>query len=369
VRHGEDDYAPMPKLSSPMSWALGGPGVDAASMLRGGPSPGGVDVDGDRYAHEPDFVRDAAEVRSLVGAKLSRSYRLLPAGHEARPHHTSLSLEDEGESLPMTVAGSNGYVLSPHAAKLALLLLASDQVKRGGLATSTLRQLTERIYAGAKRIQARDVVTTAEGLDELRKMFLYMPDNRKIQVFDVESLKAPEKARGDEVLRLGLTRVFCDELRQADSANGLRGPRLSGREYRGEFLVNLTGIMRLPNRQPALMRYYMRCAASWNASFRQGGEFDAEKLPAMTVEQWAAIANDLPEGVVEYLTAQQEGRVTANRKPQLSMARKATRESFEMLKEQGLIRLQENGKLIKPLPPEAYLEAWAQLRRDGRRPG
>ena len=136
-------------------------------------------------------------------------------------------------------------------------------------------------------------------------------------------------------------------------------------------MMNLSGAMRLPNNQPSLLRYYVRLTATWNAAFSdRSGAFDEEKLRAMPLEEWAAMANSLQAGVAEYLAEKRAGGTPqVDRRPQLSMERKRAREDLEALAEEHrLIRLEGKGNLVRPLPPLDYLEAWETFRLQGGRP-
>lgn len=365
ITYAGDSYAAMPKIAAPVSWAFGAPGIPVK------------EVDGDHYAHEPSFIEDTA--------LLPRSWKLLPSDHSRKPHQTALPIddihinqgylknessvsqnpmEDHGETLPVAIAGSQGYVLSPYAAKIALLMLASPQVKAGEMVRSTIGELTRLTRPEAKRLQSRDYEAAARGLDELHHLFIFLPDNTKVPVFQVQSPARPELARPDMTLRYGLTALFSEALSQAASGS-LHGPGLQGREYSGQFLLNLTGTMRLPNNKPTLLRYYMRFAAHWNAAFTPGskGEFDLGRMPSHTIEEWAAIANALPPGVVEYIEAKRGGIVSKKRAPQLSMERKRAIEDLDTLAdEHGLIKLEKRGDVILPLPPSSYIEAWCLFR-------
>lgn len=346
ARVGGDRFSTLPKTTAAVSWAFGG-----AAMRE-------VTVEGDRYAPAP-----------LVASRLlPRSLPLLAdiKGHERKPHQTVLALDDGlGEALPVAVAGATNYAITPLAAKVAVLALASDSLRRGQMQRLSLLELTRLLNPGAKRIRTRELQATAVALDELRRLFVYLPDNRKVQLFDTTSAAKPQEATGDLPVLIGLTRSFTLTLK-----SGITGPSLSGNEYRGEFLVNLDGLMRIPTKRPSLLRHGIRAHAHWNAAFKPGskGAFDADMLPVYTAEKWAAITNALPPGVVEYLQTNNPKRRSATQRAQWSKDRKAMFDDLAKLEAMGLVVIAKPGKdVFRLLPPAPYLEAWSQARKTGRR--
>lgn len=335
-----DHYAKMPKVVAPISWGFGAPGIAA------------VEVDGNAYAETPTLAK-----------LIPRTWALLPADHARRPHQTALALElGEAEALPVMVANAQGYVLSPQAAKLALVMLASEGVRRGGLHAADVGTLTRWTRPEARRLQPREYEATARALEELNRLWLYLPDETRVKLFDLQLPRTPEDAHPDMVLRWGLSGTL-----RAALADGIRGPMLDGHEYNGEVLINLTGAMRLPNTKPDLLRYYMRAAADWNNAC-SAGRFDPERVKVYTREQWAVLANALPRGVAEYLAAAKGQRTAAaTRRKELSNARKRAAEHLERLAEEyGLAKLEKVGRDgFRLLPTREYLEARDKARAKG----
>jgi hypothetical protein len=203
-------------------------------------------------------------------------------------------------------------------------------------------------------------------LDELRRLFVYLPDGSKVQVFYARSARSPENAKADMDIVWGLIPDFVAILHA-----GIVGGTLKGTEYRGEFLINMDGAMRIPAKRPSLLRHYIRAAAHWNAAFKPGssGEFDASMMQAYTAEQWTAMTNSLPAGVVEYLGANDSTRRTSTQRAQWSKARKAMDEELAELEATKLVTIAKEGRgRFKLLPPPVYQEAWAQSRKAGKRP-
>ena len=356
VRARGDRYAKQPKFIAPISWALGAPGMRE------------VNVDGDRYAPEPVVVAARLVPRTFP------LFARIP-GHENKPHQTVLALEhDEPIALPVAVTGATAYAISPIAAKLALVMLAAPEVRTGQLQRVTLGELARWTHPSTKRLRPREISAVARGLDELRLLFVYLPDGRKVQTFDTTSATNPDDAPPGLTVRWGLTRTFIAAL-----ADGI-GDRRSADEaafpsYRGEFLINLDGAMRLPTNRPSLLRHYIRAAAHWNAAFKPGssGTFDPGMMRQYTAEDWATITNSVPPGVVEYLKAQGlRAKGTSTGRAAWSKERKAMLDDLAELEALGLVEVSKGGsgrnERFKILPTGAYLEAKAQARKAGTRP-
>lgn len=347
---GGHEFAKLPKIVAPLSWAFGAPGRAA------------VEIDGDSYAKAPDVAADvAAPKRTKV---VSRSWALLPDKYKSRPHQTSLPIGREGDSsepmvLPIAITSATQYALTPAAAKTALVILADPLVRRGGLACVSLGALAKTIHGGVQRIRARELEATAEGIASLRSLLVYLPDDTTVQLFDVQAPADKERAQGNMLLHLGLT----------GTAVAVIGGDTLGSSYKGEFLFNLTGAMRLPNKKPALLRHLLRGSAHWNAAFDPSTKGFAEyKLPAYTPEEWAVLTNALPPSVVDYIEQDRKGQ--RSRAVSLSKAKAEVKEDLaELAEEHGLIRIEKKpGGKLAILPPEAWLEAFAQHRKGAARP-
>jgi hypothetical protein len=332
-------YRTLPKSAAPISWAFGGQST--------------VKVDGDTYAQTPDVAK----------ALVPRSWPLLKGAEQSKPHQAVLAFEaPERDTLPVAVVGATQYAITPTAAKVAVLALANDNIKRGHMQSIGLGELAQLIHPSSKRIQARELEATSAALDELRRLFVYLPDGGKVPLFGTKSAINPKTATAELRVLVGLTSEFLHTLK-----TGITGPALRGGEYRGEFLVNLDGMMRISNKRPSLLRHSIRAYAHWNAAFKPGsdGRFDASRMPAFSVEKWAALANSLPPGVVEYLAANEDKRDTSTRRAQLTKERKAVLEDLDELEAMGLVRVEKLSRYeFKLLPPESYLEAWRKS-KDG----
>lgn len=347
-------HARFPKIASPMSWAFGAPGKEVDMMGRevdDAPLDGATEVDGQRFASVP-----------LVGQKalVPRSWQLLPHDRDKYPHQTSLPMAtEEQEALPVVVSQNQGVVMSTVAGKLALLIFASPEVQDGEMSYVTLGELTRLVYPNG-RVQQREVAATMSAVNEIGKLFLYLPDGRKLRIFDVTQSWAPDRAGASMPIHYGLTRTFLGAFEEVRNRTFSRSV-LQGQEYTGDFLMNLSGMLALPNNQPALLRYYTRACALWNAACVTG-QFDPSKVALATHEDWAIKANTLSHGVVEYMEAKAAGNLRALKpwhKSEASKSRKDVANDLDDLEGRGLVVLSKSSKAgtIRVLPPENWLEA------------
>jgi hypothetical protein len=352
VRVEGGSYVKMPKTMASLSWAFGAPGTRA------------VEIDGDSYALEPSAATDAL--------LLPRTYPLFSMleGHERRPHQTVLPLEAEETALPVAIVNAAQYAITPLASKVALLVLAADDVKRGHMQSLSLSDLVRRLHPTAKRFQARELAAAENALRELRRIVAILPDGRDVALFDTAafdpSLVAGTGPSANVMVTWGLTRTFLDIL-----ARGVTGGRLKGNEFNGDFLINIDGAMRIPNKRPGMLRVYVRLAAHWNAYSipGSGGAFDASRMPAYTIDRLATMANSYSAGVVEYLQANDRKALKASKRVQLSKERKSIRDDIEALEEMNLLRVEKAHRdEIRLLPPGAHHAAWEQMRKGGSRP-
>ena len=356
-----DAHARFPKMAAPMSWAFGAPGKEIDMMGRevdDVPLDGATEVDGQRFASVP-----------LVGQKalVPRSWSLLPHDRDKYPHQTCLPIDkDEHDALPIVVSQNQGVVMSTVAGKLALLIFASPDVQGGEMSYITLGELARLVYP-KRRIQQREVAAAMSAVNELGKLFLYLPDGRKLRIFDVTQSWAPERAGPSMRIHYGLTRTFLGAFEEVKRRTFSKSV-LQGQEYTGDFLMNLSGMLALPNNQPALLRYYTRACALWNAACVTG-DFDPSKVALATPEEWATRANALSHGVVEYLEAKAAGGDVPDRRRQLSAERKNITDDLDELADRGLVVLGKPGKTgaLRVLPPGNWLEARNLGRENGAR--
>ena len=335
--HNDSRYSKLPKLTSGFAWAMGGTGQRLT----------GTDHNGERYRLEPGVAEGVTT--GLVPGTAALIAKI--DGHEKRPHQTflALDLDEEPQPLAAELVGATSYgVLTGPDAKLAILTLASDDVKRGGSFSLSLGELAAELYPGV-RIQATHLESASKAARHLRRVCLHLPDHRQLQVFD-NVATAHDRATPDVMVSLGLGARLVEVL-----ARGIPGHSA----YFGEFLINLDGAMRLDSRHPALLRHYIRAAAGWNSARAPGtGEFSEKMLPAYTSTTWAALTNSLPLGAVR-----------AGSSNALKNAQSKVRDELKRLeRDHGLLRVKElPAREFKVLPPGDLNEAWKKIRNEGAR--
>jgi hypothetical protein len=340
VRNEGGAFAKLHKAYSGLTWGMGGPGV--------------VDVDGEEFGGQPCL--------------LPRSWALRPKDHVRRMWQTMFPfVYDHGaDDLPLVAASSARFVLSPLASKVMIVASVDTRVNHGELAEVSIGQIARFTKPSVPRLRARDYADVALAFRELESLHVYPPDWREVRVFNVEKIAAPEMARPDMRVLYGLNPIFVRRLIR----ERVTGDYLTSREYRGWYLINLTGLMALPNERPAMLRYLLRASAEWNAACRYpSGQYDESKVTYRPLEDFASDANALPMGVVSYLSATGAlRRQLASRRSDLRDARDRAREDFRSIEARGLWRLEEREGLFRRLPTRAHLAAWARMRSKGGRP-
>lgn len=142
-------YARIPKIASPLAWAMGAQGKplectpdesdEPDDAPDNAPTDQTTEVDGQRFARVP-----SVGARALV----PRSWSLLPNDRDKYPHQVCLPLSVEEDALPVVVSQNQGVVMSTIAGKLALLTFASPEVQAGNMTRITLGELTRQVYPG-----------------------------------------------------------------------------------------------------------------------------------------------------------------------------------------------------------------------------
>jgi len=323
---GGDDYTKLPKPTSAISWGFGGAGVA---------------VDDNTFTAQPDAPRVQVVPKSwsiVQGEELQR-----------QPHQTTLPLEFPGDTpLTLAMVGQPGTVIPSPGGKLLVLMLATAH--GGDMTRGTLGELADYIYPD-RRIQRSNLEQIAKVLNVADKLCAVLPDGTAIRCFDVRWPAV--RVHRDQVVGWGMGRFFLDMARRATATDhGLRA-------LRGEFVVNLTGIMRLP-RKESMLRNYIQAAALWNDANTPGkpGDFNADYLKRYTVEQWAALVNTLSTAAV------------ARDRRKLWRDKRDTLKDLEGLHDLNMVRLEREGKKgeIALLPPDNLLEARRLIRGGAARP-
>ena len=224
--------------------------------------------------------------------------------------------------------------------------------------TATLRELAQRINPGARLVKSH-FETITKSLAQLDNLRVMLHNGLSYRVLDTPVPwrdLTPEEY--DQPLVLGFARSFAEAVMQNLEAT-------AGKSYRGDFLLDETGVMGL--KRPGLMRQYVRSAAFWNAYWRGKGEPDPKKMPVMSTEIWAALTNHLSPAAAEYAH-------TKNRKRGghvlMSNAVKEIIEGAAELEAEGLVKVDKaDKKQIRLLPPDIYIEAWRMARAGEDRKG
>jgi len=326
-----EGYAALPKVTAGISWAFGGTAVK---------------VDGEQYAQTPKVTETML---------LPPSWILLQERQRTRPHQTVMPLatkNDYGEPLPVAIADATLYgAISPAGGKLAICALASEGVRYGGLIESTALEFAKYINPKAKRIQRRELEDVGSGFIMIDGLFIYLPAGTKVRPFGALIPDSVDKITKGMKLAIGLNPTFRNL--------AVEIPRGEGNPYAGWFLLNLSGTMRLPNKQPSLLRHYVRAAAGWNAAYTGNhGTFDKAHLKFIPIDEWAVMTNVFKPGVAEYLQATgQDRRDRRTRRVKLSEDRRRVLSDWDALEAEGLTVNEKVGKGYRLLPPETYHEA------------
>ena len=319
LRHAGDQWATVPKLAQGVAWSLGAPGVE---------------LDGDAYATAPGLTW-----------YVSRSFGLYANdGKGAWQQSFPLGARDDLVSLPVRVVGDTQAVLSPLAGKVALWCMAT--ARPGGLRKATLRELSEWLRPTVKRIQARDDRYTAAALRELRGLMVRFPDHTEAQLFDLRAPVDEESASAEQEVWWGWSGSAAEVIAQGALPGGS-----------GDFLLNLTGAMRLDTRHPLDLRLYVFGAGLVNEKWRR-----ADLMPVLPLGELAARVNALSDQAAAYRADRERGR-----RQDASAAEAATLAAVERVKDAGLLKAEIRGRqgrrTVKLLPTEGLLEAHAKKRK------
>ena len=338
VPPGEDDdhYCKILKLSAILGWSLGGTGMMTESK-----DAENITIDGDIYQKAPKIVR-----------YVSKAVGVMPRSHRSGQSILPVELH-ESTSVTLQARGGQKYVLDPYAGKMFLFMLTT--CPKSGLVKGTVDELTRVLNPTKKRIQARDRIATVQAARNLREVWMIMPDDTDIQVFDIRAPSLLDKVTKNQPICWS----FSNQLTTAIKNDELKF-------LKGEFIINLSGAMRLSGNESGALRQYIFSCALWNDAKNPASKrFDPKYLPTYTIEEWAAATNTLNSGSVEYLE-----ELDPDKRRKLSNDRKKVWQSLKLLSEKyGLIKIEKNGEnKFKVLPPDSLLDAYDQHRKGHRRP-
>ena len=326
-------YSKLPKVSGAVSWAVGretGVEID-------------VEIDGECYTRAPNLAR-----------YMSWGAAILRAPHQPSERQLAIELGDEEGEVelpfaPPTLRGGPN-LLGPVAGKLGLLFLTTT---REDIVQGTVGELAKKLFPHKKRLLSRDFVATARAIRELDRVKIVLEDGTSVRVFDLRAPSIPEAATKNQAVYWAYSRQFLEALRYR------LGP------LKGEFVMNLTGAMKLEGTKPSLFRHYMFACATWNdAKNPITKRFDPNYLRVFEAKEWAAYTNTLSQSAIEYL---QDGDTSKRQK--LSDDLRKVRQDLDLLEaEYGLIKVEKlDQQRFKIHPPQPLLEAYEMHRRGGRR--
>ena len=327
------DYTKIPKSAAAISW-----GFDGA----------GVTVGDNDYATQPTTPRARMVPRSW---EIVRSDEL-----REKQRQQPLALEYPGEDpLALALVGQPTSVIPAPGGKLLLLMLAST--KPGHLVTGSIGALASIVYPDT-RIQSSHRQQIAKVLSRVADLHAVLPDDTIIRCFDIRHPSDPNNVTADQTVGWAPGAFFTD-LANRDAA---KEHQLQGMP--GDFIVNLTGVMRLPKRG-AVLRHYVGMAALWNdARTPSGGNVwtfsPRHPLLSRTPADWAAKANALSSAGVKY-KAHRKGR-----RQSLSDDKRNARRDLDDLHDLKMIQLEKDGRnSLRVLPPDELLEAYEEIRKKG----
>jgi hypothetical protein len=312
-----------------------------------------VQVDSDRYANHPCVIPNSCAVLPQEWQRLQH-----------RPYHqASLPFDLRGHRpLSSELADLGGSVISVEAAKLGILYSTT---------LATVQRWTERIrtLAGCTRdpghaLRERDFSSAVRAHDELDRLHVFTPARMRMRIFRFDALPvlAPRVDPEKKVIYAGLNGTLTELQRGF------------GREYRGAFPINLTGVLAL---QRALdLRFYVRLASAIGAAHeyvdaadvKRGVRFNVEAFKdfARTPDEWARILNAYSQGSLDYLAAARDDWQKRRRSP--SQDRRRVEEAAEhlvALKLGAAVHIENPNadRRIIVLPTAAALEAQQLLKK------
>lgn len=343
VRQGDslDDIVKVEKVVGGITWALGAPGVEI---------PGVIDIDGAKYPKTPRIARYRTRAFPVLRPSKGPAQQVLP-----------LDLMDCPEvPFGLELVGYDAALISPTASKFLLLAVVTALKTRR--VKAPIGEVTRVLNPDRPRIQARDNLRTALAAYEIGKRVevVYPKGGGKFWTFPLLVVSTPWNEgdlEPDQELSWTFSPFFLDLIKRGEY-----------KPFRGQFVMNLTGYMRLSAREAPQGRLYLYGCGSWNDardSPKAGGRFNPERLQYMSPRALGARANILSAGAVEY-----DQKKDARKRSKLADDLRATKDNLERLEAHGLIELARVGKgrheRFKMLPPEPLLEAY-ELHRDRKR--
>jgi hypothetical protein len=261
-------------------------------------------LNGNEYGHSPKEISGMAwatgqgiKTELDCGGKTGIFFmppgaRLMKNAHKGKPHQDSLPMTVPGPfddaSLPLIMAHGDREMMPAVSAKL--LLLATNVLMPQGskhILKATLKQLATELNPGA-RLMPTHYESVMKGIRALSglSVVLSYTDWQAYQIILSEiPIRELRPEEYDEEISLMINPLLMDAMTK----------RNKGTSYAGHFLYNLTGVMKLDVRRPALIRHYLRAAAAWNAARNRKGPILVDEK----TETWALITNTMTASAVE----------------------------------------------------------------------
>jgi hypothetical protein len=320
-------YSQIPKAGGATAWAWGGRGEveDGAGVEGHGMIPA---------------------LACLLPHGRSRS----PSGR--RPADVLLPVGFDDLEVGLVLPGNRQLVLTPTESKVLILMLATSREPQG--VRVNLGELTRHLNPKKERVQARDYEETAKALEIIAAARIRLPDGTNIRMFDAR-IATLDGGRYEERVVSWVAGPHFYQLQrgQLEGAESLRA-------LNGAFLANLDLIFSFSGNEAAELRAYIYACKLWNDA-RHDGAFDADKIRAHTLEQWAAATNMLSPATVEYLDS---GKKMGSRQ-KLSDDKALAWKALEKLVEMGALTIEGDKRSFRPIPTADHVRAFGK-HREGR---
>jgi len=339
VQIGNDKYARLPKVMAGLLWAFGQPGV---------PRPIATKTNDGNYTPITLHTRVPVAYDLLSHADLTKAPKAV----------FPIIMGSPARAPDLTASATSKPVLPPVAAKLVVLLMAAAYPRQSTKSRTTLRELVRMINPNTSHPKKSHFESVLRGLVQLEGLRVVFSEPRARRVMDIQvpfARLTPENY--DQTILFSLTSEFIEALKRVD--------RLAGRSFKGDFIFNLTGAMKLPTTRPGLLRQYIRATAQWNSIWRLGtnGEPDLERQPRVSTREWLKMTNYLSPSAAEYIRSNHQ----AGNRRKLSECVQAARSDAEYLASEAggkLIQVDRaDGDWFRLLWKPEYIEAWKEMRK------
>ena len=331
VSNAGRDYARVPKIAIPLTWAAGAGGkiIDeyegyrvTPGMALYVPKHGGVIVPGILNAQQ-----NAAHTMTLP-----------------------LEMPEEQVDVAIALSGSRREVMSLPATKIATALWIHSRNEPDKMRTTNFRELAKIAYPDT-RLEKSHLKSIREALDQIKQISILWPFGRRDSIFDVQTfIGIPD---WDASLTLGLAASFTQGTLQEIRQGSLEA---------GEILKKLNGDFVLPMKafglkKGGLWRQAVRVSAMANDYFdRETKSPRPDYIKHYRPEAWAKLNN--------YITNTVDHRTDDTGRKARSAELKQMREDTEQLEAEGLLIIKEYSKdriLLHPTPE--HIEARNKLRK------